>query len=113
MGNGDYINKLLNGVRGDQAQVTNEALELVEHQEITPVEKENLELMELLERIRNFEVRGKAQRLIRIDQRTEEVLKQVKSTLKIDVTTFVNFLCWEFLENNPELINKIKESLKS
>ncbi len=113
MGNGDYINKLLNGVRADKVLVSNDAVEVADPQEIPPVEMENLELIKLLETIRYFEVRGKAQRLIRIDERTEKILKNVKPALKIDVTTFVNFLCWEFLEKNPELINKIKQSLKS
>jgi len=93
--------------------------------------------MELLERIRNFEVRGKAQRLIRNRSETEEVLKQVKSPpshhphqndreysspnvehesscvnlLKIDCNHIVNFFMLGFLEIILT-VNKIKEYFK-
>lgn len=112
MGNGDYINKLVKGVRGEIQLPEKEEKVVTEHLEKYTEIKENLDFMKLLDSIRNFEVKGEAHRLIRIDARTEGILKHVKSILKIDVTTFVNFLCWDFLENHPELINKIKQSPK-
>jgi hypothetical protein len=39
-------------------------------------------------------------------------LKLLGPTFRVDVTSFVNFLCWDFLKNNPELIYKIKQTLK-
>jgi len=112
MGNGDYINKLVKGVRGEVALPEKEEEVVTEYlEELTEI-KENLAFKELLDSIGNFEVKGKAHRLIRIDARTEGILKHLKSTFRIDVTTFVNFLCWDFFENHPELINKIKHSPK-
>ena len=112
MGSGDYINKLVKGVRREVPLPDNEVKAVTEHLEKFTEIKESLDFMKLLDSIRNFEVKGEAHRLIRIDARTEGILKHVKSILKIDVTTFVNFLCWDFLENHPELINKIKQSPK-
>ncbi|MEB2780795.1 hypothetical protein U3A58_10355 [Algoriphagus sp. C2-6-M1] len=112
MGNGDYINKLLNGVRGDKVLHEKETVEVTEHLEKSPDKKASSDINNLLENMRNFEIEGDSKRLIRMDARTEEVLKLLNPMFRVDVTSFVNFLCWEFLEKNPERINEIKQSLK-
>ena len=112
MGSGDYINKLVQGVRGDLVISEKEKIDLLESKELDEGQSKNTDIKSLLESMRKFEVKGDAKRLIRMDSRTEEVLKLLNPTFKVDVTSFVNFLCWEFLKKNPELINEIKQSLK-
>lgn len=111
MGSGDYINKLVQGVRGELPIPENQKVKLEDPKKSIST-SENADINTLLESMRKFEVKGDAKRLIRMDSRTEEVLKLLNPTFKVDVTSFVNFLCWEFLKNNPELINEIKQSLK-
>lgn len=112
MANGDYISKLVKGVRGEvEARPTG----LKPNQE--PAQKAssrtlNPDIHDLLETIKKFEVNGNNKRLIRMDSRTEEVLKLLSPTFGVHVTSFVNFLCWDFLENNPELVNEIKQSIQ-
>lgn len=112
MANGDYISKLVKGVRGEmEAKPLEEKVSQVPAQK--PVSKTiNPNIHDLLETIKKFEVNGNYKRLIRMDSRTEEVLKLLSPTFGVDVTSFVNFLCWDFLENNPELVNEIKQSIQ-
>ncbi len=112
MGNGDYINKLVKGVRGEIVPQEKE-VEVAHEPRIKSTKKSvSSDINELLDTMRNFEIKGDSKRLIRIDSRTEEVLKLLSPTVRVDVTSFVNFLCWDFLENNPELIIEIKQTLK-
>lgn len=111
MGSGDYINKLVQGVRGEITIGENHDVFPSRAEENENAEKEESDINKLLESMRKFEVKGDAKRLIRIDARTEEVLKLLNPTFRVDVTSFVNFLCWEFFKENPELINEIKQSL--
>ncbi|MEB2774572.1 hypothetical protein SYJ56_04600 [Algoriphagus sp. D3-2-R+10] len=112
MGNGDYINKLVKGVRGEIGPAENELKVALKPRKKRANKSVSSDINELLETMRNFEIKGDNKRLIRIDSRTEEVLKLLSPTFRVDVTSFVNFLCWDFLENNPELINEIKQTLK-
>lgn len=111
MGSGDYINKLVEGVRSDLT-TSDKKKEKLEGSQKSVRGAGNSDLNTLLESMRKFEIKGDTKRLIRMDSRTEEILKLLNPTLKVDVTSFVNFLCWDFLEKNPELINEIKQSLK-
>lgn len=111
MGSGDYINKLVQGVRGEITIGENHDVLSSGAEENENVDKEESDINKLLESMRKFEVKGDAKRLIRIDAKTEEVLKLLNPTFRVDVTSFVNFLCWEFFKENPELINEIKQSL--
>lgn len=110
MGSGDYINKLVQGVRGEMTIGETHDVVPSESLENENVAKEEPDINKLLESMRKFEVKGDSKRLIRMDARTEKVLKLLNPTFRVDVTSFVNFLCWEFLKDNPELINEIKQS---
>lgn len=112
MGNGDYINKLVQGVRSDLVLPSNEVKSVIESQSKETTKIGSQGIRELIKAIKNFEVNGDSKRLIRMDARTEEVLKLINPTFGVDVTSFVNFLCWDFLENNPELVNEIKQSIQ-
>lgn len=112
MANGDYISRLVQGVRSELVLPEKEVkpLEKSERKVISKIE--NQRISELIRAIKNFEINGDSKRLIRMDARTEEVLKLLSPTFGVDVTSFVNFLCWNFLENNPELVNEIKQSIQ-
>lgn len=112
MGNGDYISKLVQGVRADLVLPEHEVKPLIESESIEATKIGSQGIHKLIEAIKNFEVTGDSKRLIRMDARTEEVLKLINPTFGVDVTSFVNFLCWDFLENNPELVNEIKQSIQ-
>ncbi len=113
MANGDYISKLVKGVReeltpaeeGDKISSFNPQREITEG-------SDSPNIHHLIEAMRNFEVKGESKRLIRMDAKTEEVLKLLSPTFGVDVTSFVNFLCRDFLENNPALVNEIKQSIQ-
>jgi hypothetical protein len=110
MGSGDYINKLVQGVRGELASDESQDVVPSEPLENESGAKEESDINSLLESMRKFKVKGDAKRLIRMDSRTEKVLKLLNPTFRVDVTSFVNFLCWEFLKENPGLIKEIKQS---
>ncbi|MBS4070474.1 MAG: hypothetical protein KGZ90_04055 [Algoriphagus sp.] len=112
MGNGDYISKLVQGVRADLVSTEHEVKPLIESESKDAAKIASQGIHELIEAIRNFEVNGASKRLIRMDARTEEVLKRINPTFGVNVTSFVNFLCWDFLENNPELVHEIKQSIQ-
>lgn len=112
MANGDYISKLVQGVRSELVLPEHEVKPFIESESIKTTKIGSQGIQELIETIKNFEVNGDSKRLIRMDARTEEVLKLINPTFGIDVTSFVNFLCWDFLENNPELVNEIKQSIQ-
>jgi hypothetical protein len=112
MANGDYISKLVQGVRGDLVSPEKEVKPSVKSKRKVTAKTVSPGIQELIEVIKNFEINGDSKRLIRMDARTEEVLKLLSPTFGVDVTSFVNFLCWDFLENNPELVNEIKQSIQ-
>jgi hypothetical protein len=112
MANGDYISKLVQGVRADLVLPEIEVKPSVKSKRKVIAKTRSRGINTLIMAIRNFEVIGDSKRLIRMDARTEEVLKLLSPTFGVDVTSFVNFLCWDFLENNPELVNEIKQSIQ-
>lgn len=112
MANGDYISKLVQGVRADLVLPEHEVKPSVKSKRKVTVKTRSRGINKLINAIKDFEVTGDSKRLIRMDARTEEVLKLINPTFGVDVTSFVNFLCWDFLENNPELVNEIKQSIQ-
>lgn len=71
------------------------------------------DIMALLEDIRNLKIEGDKKRLIKIDDRNEEILKVLYPVFSVDVTRFVNFLLTRFFEEHPEIIKEIKKSFKN
>ncbi|MBB6326942.1 polyhydroxyalkanoate synthesis regulator phasin [Algoriphagus iocasae] len=111
MGSGNYINKLVQGVRGEIPTPGEEKMPESINSGKVEKEERNPEVDELLERIRDYKVNGENRRLIRMDSKIEDVFKHVNYLFGIKVTSLVNYVCWDFLENNPELVNEIKKSL--
>lgn len=111
MGNGNYINKLVQGVRGEIPTPGEEKMSESINSGNVEKEERDPEVDELLERIRDYKVIGENRRLIRMDSKIEDVFKHVNYLFGIKVTSLVNYVCRDFLENNPELVNEIKKSL--
>ncbi len=109
----NYIKNLVSSIRDESKSSKEELSSLTKMPKKYTAIPVGTELSGLLESLRGFKVEGEHKRLIRIDDRNEEVLKLLPLLFKIEVTSFINFLCLEFLEKNPELIKEIKESLKN
>ena len=80
-------------------------------EEEAPIVSGNIGL--ILEEIRGLKITGDKKRLIKIDEKNEDVLKVLNPVFSVDVTRFVNFLLAKFIDEHPELIKEIKQSLKN
>jgi hypothetical protein len=66
----------------------------------------------LFKQIQQFEL-GQEKLLIRLDERTVFLLKQLKISQGLDMNKSIAFIIKSFLEKNPDLTQYIKDSLKS
>jgi hypothetical protein len=66
----------------------------------------------LLEQVRELKIDGDKKRLIKIDEKSEEILKVMYPVFSVDVTRFINFLLTRFFQDHPELIDEIRKSFK-
>lgn len=66
----------------------------------------------ILEQVKDLKIDGEKKRLIKIDDKNEEILKVLYPVFAVDVTRFINFLLSRFFKENPELIAEIKKSFK-
>ena len=76
-------------------------------------ESTNPALEALFKEIHQYELSGQEKLLIRLDDRTVFVLKQLKVSQGLDMNKTIAFIIKNFLEKNPELTQYIKDSLKS
>jgi len=63
--------------------------------------------------ILSFELNGKEKLLIRLDDRTVFLLKQLKIAKAIDMNKLIAYSIQQFLTLHPELIQFIKENIKT
>ena len=73
----------------------------------------NVELKLLFDKILAFELAGKEKLLIRLDDRTVFLLKQLKIAKAIDMNKLIAYSLQDFLSRHPELILYIKENIKT
>lgn len=66
----------------------------------------------LLEQVKDLNIEGEKKRLIKIDEKSEEILKVMYPVFSVDVTRFINFLLTRFFQDHPELIDEIRKSFK-
>ncbi|WP_232835095.1 hypothetical protein [Pleomorphovibrio marinus] len=69
-------------------------------------------IIPVLEQVRDMKIEGEKKRLIKIDQKHEEILKVMYPVFSVDVTRFINFLLTRFFQDHPELIEEIRKSFK-
>ncbi|KQB99870.1 hypothetical protein [Pedobacter sp. Hv1] len=67
----------------------------------------------LLESILAYELNGTEKLLIRLDDRTVFLLKQLKIAGSIDMNKLIAYSLQHFLSQHPELIQYIKENIKN
>lgn len=76
--------------------------------------KKKTETLEhLFESILNHELTGRERLLIRLDDKTIFLLKQLKVAKGIDMNKFIAYSLHLFLNNNPEISQYIKEHIKT
>lgn len=68
---------------------------------------------QLLESILAYELNGTEKLLIRLDDRTVFLLKQLKIARSIDMNKLIAYSLQNFLLHHPELIQYIKENIKN
>ncbi len=70
-------------------------------------------LSTLFTEILSHELTGKEKLMIRLDDKTVFLLKQLKVSKGIDMNKIISYSLQYFFQKKPELIQYIKESLKS
>lgn len=78
-----------------------------------PPKKKAGTLERLLESILNHELTGQEKLLIRLDDRTVFLLKQLKVAKGIDMNKIISYSLQTFLKEHPELTGYIKEHIKT
>jgi hypothetical protein len=73
----------------------------------------NPSLEKLFESMLSYELTGKEKLLIRLDDRTVFLLKQLKIAKSIDMNKLIAYSLQYFLYQHPELIQYIKENIKT
>jgi hypothetical protein len=73
----------------------------------------NTTLETLFESILAYELAGKEKLLIRLDDRTVFLLKQLKIAKAIDMNKLIAYSLQDFLHTHPELIQYVKENIKT
>ena len=73
----------------------------------------NTTLETLFENILAYELAGKEKLLIRLDDRTVFLLKQLKIAKAIDMNKLIAYSLQDFLRTHPELIQYVKENIKT
>lgn len=67
----------------------------------------------LFDNMLSYELIGKEKLLIRLDDRTVFLLKQLKIAKSIDMNKLIAYSLQYFLHQHPELIQYIKENIKT
>jgi hypothetical protein len=70
-------------------------------------------LEKLFENILAFELNGKEKLLIRLNDKTIFLLKQLKIAKSIDMNKLIAYCVQDFLNRHPELIQYVKQNIKT
>lgn len=76
-------------------------------------EKKTETLERLFEDILSHELNGREKLLIRLDDKTLFLLKQLKVAKGIDMNKIISYSLHQFLKTHPELTRYIKEQIKT
>lgn len=75
------------------------------------ISSNKIHLTKLISLIKDKNIEGDKKRLIRFEEKNENILKLLQIFYSIDVTVLVNHIIDEYFTHNPELIAEIKQSL--
>lgn len=64
---------------------------------------------DIIDRIRRVKVVGQKKILLRLDDKYASALERLKPVFGLDVTHFVNYVIFDFLEKNPQIKNTLKK----
>jgi len=67
----------------------------------------------LLAEMREFKLEGRDKLLVRLDERTIYLMKQLKVSDGIDMNRLIAFCLKDFFHKNPAIIGHIKDNIKS
>lgn len=73
----------------------------------------NTDISKLLNELKDKTIEGEKKRLIRFEDKSENVLKLLQIFYSVDVTVLVNYIVDDYFLQHPELISEIKRSIKS
>ena len=111
MAQDDYIKHIMKNVRMDEPSVKNHKDDLKKQQKNGSVRKSS-PIRDLLEEAKKYEVVGAKRRMIKMDRKHEDILKVLYPLFGVEVYRFINLLLEKFIEDNPELVQAIKEKIK-
>ncbi len=70
-------------------------------------------ISKLFNELKDKTIEGEKKRLIRFEDKSENVLKLLQIFYSVDVTVLVNYIVNDYFLQHPELIAEIKRSIKS
>ena len=70
------------------------------------------DISRMLQQVRELHIDGDKKRLIKLDNKNEDILKVLNPVFSVDVTRFINFVLSRYFEEHPELIQEIKNTFK-
>jgi len=70
------------------------------------------DISRMLQQVRELHIEGDKKRLIKLDNKNEDILKVLYPVFSVDVTRFINFVLTRYFEEHPELIQEIKKTFK-
>ena len=111
MAQDDYIKHLMKNVRMDEPSAKVHEDDLKKQQKNGSARKSS-PICDFLEEAKKYEVVGAKRRMIKVDRKHEDILKVLYPLLGVEVYRFINLLLEKFIEDNPELVQAIKEKIK-
>lgn len=112
MAQDDYIKHLMKNVRMDEPSVNSHKDDLKKQQK-NGSSRKNSPFLDFLEEAKKYEVVGAKRRMIKMDRKHEDILRVLYPLLGVEVYQFINLLLEKFIEDNPELVQAIKDKIKT
>lgn len=72
----------------------------------------SVEMEAVFKKVRSVQVKGAKKRLIKIDDKYEDLLRVLNPEFAVDVTKLINFILGNFFDEHPEIVREIKKSKK-
>lgn len=105
MAQDEYIKILMNNFRSSP----NTKREVPQEEQISLI---SVEMEAVFKKVRSVQVKGAKKRLIKIDDKYEDLLRVLNPEFAVDVTKLINFILGNFFDEHPEIVREIKKSKK-
>src|SRR5690554_2078713 len=105
MAQDEYIKILMNNFRSSP----NTKKEVAKEEKTSIV---SVEMEAVFRKVRSVQVKGAKKRLIKIDDKYENLLRVLNPEFAVDVTKLMNFILGNFFDEHPEIVREIKKSKK-